>query len=267
MAVSFQDVRSELLDQTTPAGIKAYAAWRSDPSRAEVVRFVENFTHDSLFKVSSADVLRVIDSTGHALGDVASEEQCKFMEDFTCPFAFQHLFHDLLETSGKVPSWQECVAYMNGSARSRWVAPLMRFLSSSPDAQDYLKRFDSEESGKTAILRAVKWRVGKFYLSALRELDLLVRLREANIPVRYHVLADVLLRVDAWIGKVLLCLYVRNPTYRDGRQGRKPTARRFFPPEFRVEECYIEHQGQGVVWRVSDAEVGRIVELTSKQGG
>ena len=40
--------------------------------------------------------------------------------------------------------------------------------------------------------------------------------------MRAHPLADALFRADAWAGRTVLSLYVRNGQFRDGSRGRKP---------------------------------------------
>ena len=66
------------------------------------------------------------------------------------------------------------------------------------------------------------WRLGNAYYSMLRELYVLAVLRQAGLPVEYHVIADALFRVDFWVGDVVISLFVTNPEFRDATgAGRK----------------------------------------------
>lgn len=121
---------------------------------------------------------------------------------------------------------------------------------------------------RKAINRALYWRVGKFYYSAVREVELLCRLREEhNVSARYHIFADVLLRTDFWLGDIVICIYFANPKYRDGQDGqdgRKPPAERFFAgaeSPFDIYPIGAERQGYGNFWSIADSSVKRIAEL------
>ncbi|GMA16023.1 hypothetical protein E5F05_09250 [Deinococcus metallilatus] len=117
----------------------------------------------------------------------------------------------------------------------------------------------AERPERVRLGRAVQWRLGKFYYSAMRELDIQVRLREDHgLPLRYHLLADVLLRTDFWLGDDLVCVYFANPKYRDREVGRKPPAAAFLgqaTPPFTIHHVGIERQGFGKFWIASDASI------------
>lgn len=63
------------------------------PQFQQVVPFVTGFVHDYLFQTDPAAVDSVIERSGHAFGNVQSTEQLEVIEDFSTPFALQHLFH------------------------------------------------------------------------------------------------------------------------------------------------------------------------------
>ncbi|MBM85285.1 MAG: hypothetical protein CMM47_04610 [Rhodospirillaceae bacterium] len=77
---------------------------------------------------------------------------------------------------------------MSNQARSRWLDKLQ------PLKGRLLQRYSADR-----IEDAVRWRLGKFYYSAVREVDLLISINAAGIPLKYHLVADVLLRVDYWV--------------------------------------------------------------------
>ncbi|MGO9613052.1 MAG: hypothetical protein ACLPX5_08455 [Dissulfurispiraceae bacterium] len=262
---SFNDCRRELLDNAGPVAQSAYVKWRQRPGGEEVVSFVEGFTHNYLFSLASEKIRSVISHSAHALGDIKKEEQIEFIEDFTCPFALEHIFHGYLEKNKQVPTWHDFNRYIQQDNPSYWLNPLRVFLQNCPTTKDFMSR-NGEEDARKKIKRAIQWRLGKFYLSAMREMELFARLRESNVPVRYHLLADVLLRVDFWAGKNLVCLYSSNPTYRDGTKGRKPSAEDFFNSsklKFNFTHVTIPPQGYGKVWLATDEDVQRLQKFLS----
>jgi hypothetical protein len=104
MEVSFAQTCAELLGPGSQGAARALASWRARPGYADVVRFVEGFTHRALFDVGPAQVRETISKSSHALGDVQSTEQLRHVEDFTTPFAFQHLFHWYIESKNSLPT-------------------------------------------------------------------------------------------------------------------------------------------------------------------
>ena len=199
MIVSFEDCYESLV---VPGGTSCHAIydeWETRRHYEPVVDFFKLFRHERLFAVTPEQVDEVIATTEHALGDVAAIEQIREIEDFTCPFAFEHLFHRYIERTGRVPTWQQFWRWMHQQARPYWLDQL------EPLRQQLSARYTDRR-----IDNAVRWRLGKFYYSALREVDLLVDLHSWGLPLKYHVLADVLLRVDYWIRQTLVCIYFPN---------------------------------------------------------
>lgn len=247
MEVSFADCKRELLGRANANGRAAYNEWRQRPNWDEVVAFVEGFTHRHLFELKPRLLRSVMESSEHPLGDVQKEEAIKSIEDFTCPFALQHIFHGYIEETGTVPRWQEFDDFIHNGARSKWLEPLRGALQSFPEVQGMVVEW-GRDSAWEKVKRAIRWRLGKFYLSAIREIDLLTRLRELNVSLRYHLLADVLLRVDFWTENTLVCVYFENPTF---RQRKRPTEHFFTGVEILHQK--IERQGFGRFWLASDA--------------
>jgi hypothetical protein len=147
---------------------------------------------------------------------------------------------------------------VDGLASPHWHRILIQTLGTPKD-----------EAQRTEWSRAARWRLGKFYLSAMREIDLLARVRAAGVPLRYHLLADVLLRTDFWIGDLAICLYFGNPRYRDGIKGRKAKAAELFRganPKLHIEEFHIPRQGAGNFWLVTEEDIQRLIRLTVPVG-
>ena len=94
------------------------------------------------------------------------------------------------------------------------------------------------------------------YYSAFRELELFTKLRSRfHLPVKYHLLADVLLRADLWMDRNVVSLFFGNPQYRQGTVGRKQRPQYFLEPGFRFLEVTLPRQGYGKFWRVNDEDV------------
>jgi hypothetical protein len=257
MQISFEDCKRELLEKPNRNGQAAYKEWRSRPGYDKLVEYVEGFTHRYLFTLSPEAVKKVMDDSEHPLGNVGKEEVLRFIEDFTCPFALQHVFHGFIEQAGFVPTWQEFEAYIHEGARDKWFEPLRALLHDLPAALALVQQIGKNEAWET-IKRAIRWRLGKFYLSAMRELDLLTRIRELGVPVRYHLLADVLLRVDFWTDNTLVCVYFENRKYRH----RKPPAERFFTG-IDIIHAKIERQGFGRFWLATGPAVNKLTRAVS----
>ena len=263
MKISFDDCRAQLLDKSGKAGHGAYAEWRARANGRDVVRFVESFTHETLLRLTPADMKSVMSESDHALGDVRSEEQLRFIENFTCPFALQHIFHYFIESQRHVPTWQEFDLFVRKTAQEFWMEPMRSFLRSSCAAHQVKS---NSPIGWEAVNRAIRWRLGKFYYSAMREIDLFVRVRSAGLDIKYHIFADVLLRVDFWRGMDLICVYFRNGNYRDGAEGRKKPTSSFFNDEaypFKVHHVDIFRQGAGRFWLATEDSIEGLVNVLS----
>jgi hypothetical protein len=253
MKVSFDDCYAELVEAAGAASRVTFENWEKRLGYAQVVQFVRTFSHERVFDLSPADVREVVLSTQHALGEVKKEQQIREVEDFTCPFALQHIFHNFVEKSGEVPTWQRFWRWMQVQARPYWLDPI----------QPLVDRLRTRYPGDR-IDAAIQWRLGKFYYSALREVDLLVSMHARSVPLKYHVLADVLLRVDYWIDHTLICTYFPNSRYREAATGRKPPAAVFFADTgglFSVVDFEVERQGFGKTWLISDRAKDRLAKL------
>ncbi|WP_147300899.1 hypothetical protein [Aestuariispira insulae] len=219
--------------------------------------FVTGFRHEYLFAITPHDIQKVINDSEHALGDVKSKEQLAEIENYTCPFALQHIFHDYLEKNQKIPTWQDFWLWMTEDARSLWLTPL------APTLHKLFRQYGCWDR----IKRAVRWRLGKFYYSAIREVDLIAHLHSNDVPVKYHLLADVLFRTDFWLDDVIISLYFKNRKYRDGQTGRKPKTFDLFEdaePPFELREYGVDRQGFGEFWLVKDESKRELVAELSK---
>lgn len=256
-AVSFAECYNDIVVNSGPNGREEYEKWIKRPGYEAVVKFVREFRHEYIFSVTSKQVRAKVEQSSHALGNVQSNEQIKFIEDFTTPFAFQHIFHSLVEEIRSVPTWREFRDWVViGKAKPCWYDPLREAL---------VRQHGSEPlpaEKRRAWSRAARWRLGKVYLSNIREIDMLSRLRESGLPVKYHVLADVLMRVDFWVDNIIICTYSPNEFYRSGISGRKKKAEQLFENSetaFRILHLQIEHQGAGQVWLASQQSMDKMI--------
>lgn len=197
-------------------------AWRADPDKSSVVPFVENSRTTVLYATTPEEVLSVCDRTEHALGTVTSEvaKSVRAIVDWHPSFAFEHVLNHAEETLGCIPTYQEPRSFVveDDLARTMLLEPA----------------WAAVRAVGTAEARAsMRWRVANAYLAHLKQAYVMAVLREEGIDARYHVLADVLFRVDFWIEDVCVALYVGNSLYRAGRAGRKTPAVDIVGPSFR----------------------------------
>ena len=111
---------------------------------------------------------------------------------------------------------------------------------------------------------AIRWRLGKFYYSALREVDFLVWMHTHGVKLKYHLLADVLLRTDYWMEQTILCTFAPNPRYRSEGEGRKNPAEVYFrdaAQPFNIIDFEVQHQGFGRVWLTKESSKLEILKL------
>lgn len=255
--VSFADCYRELVEAGGPHAQKLYAEWRhrmqDKPGYDQVVSFVEGFTHRFLFQITEANLDDVRSRSAHALGNLRREEaEDRRIEDFDTPFALQHLFHGFLEQNRAVPTWQEWWSWLTeGAGKPLYVREVQRHF-------DWATLNDSDLGH---LRQALQWRMGKFYYSAFRELELFTLLRTKHgLPVKYHVLADVLLRADLWTHKVIVSVFFENTRYRKGAVGRKHRPSEIFGADFRYLDVTIRRQGFGSFWRPHLDDVAELAQ-------
>jgi hypothetical protein len=100
----------------------------------------------------------------HALGDLKkAEAEDSRIENFDTPFALHHLFHRFLEENSIVPTWQEWWAWLTTGAGKRFYVH---------HVQREFGWGKLEENERKHLRDALQWRLGKFYYSVFRELEL-----------------------------------------------------------------------------------------------
>ncbi|MEU2123807.1 hypothetical protein [Nocardia niwae] len=179
------------------------------------------------YAIASKDIVQL--QTSHALGNVkrAEAEEVGSIRDWFPDFAFTHLFHLMLEEVQRLFSWDEFYEWCQGDVVRRWLWEPAREMVASAKVEGF---------GYKQARDAMRWRIGNFYYSFLRELYVIAALRERGLPMRFHPLADALFRADAWCENVLLELYIGNRMFKSGDMGRKSSTEEYFSdqPQFEV---------------------------------
>ncbi|MFI7114786.1 hypothetical protein ACIBK9_51335 [Nonomuraea sp. NPDC050227] len=196
--------------------------WLDHPAKKDtVVPQVLAHQTSTIYRLTPEDVERVCMSTEHALGEVkrATAESVKAIVDWHPDFAFTHTFHLAVESLETLPTWQQFRAFVHDDSRGNEM--LWR------PAQDKITQVSSAPDGPSRAVAtdSMRWRVGNAYYSFLREIFVVVHLRNAGLDVRMHPLADALFRVDFWCGRTVCSLLVKNAKFHKDGQGRKvPTS-------------------------------------------
>jgi len=213
--------------------------WREDPARPQVARTVLAHTTRVLYQLEPSRIEAVCASSEHPLGDIRKDAAMAVQPvvDWRPDFAFTHVMHFALEALGSVPTFQDLAGFCRDD-------PAGLALLGNPARQI---REDVSRQGypPQQVRQAVRWRIGVAYYSFVREVYTIAVLRAAGLDVRAHPLADALFRVDAWAGRTVLSLYIRNPRFRAGTRGRKPRTADILAgarPPFRYEELQLATQ-------------------------
>jgi hypothetical protein len=220
----------------TPRARDLLRRWQDDPARSHVPRVVMAHIARNLYGLAPADVEAACAASEHPLGKIrkADAMAVRPVVDWRPDFAFTHVMHLALESMGHLPTFQEFVRFCADDSVGR--------AALGDPARQVRERASRLGYEPIQAAHAVRWRIGLAYYSFARELYTISVLRAAGLDVRAHPLADALFRVDAWVGRTILSLYIRNPRFRDGRAGRKPrTADILFgaEPPFRHEELRL----------------------------
>lgn len=221
----------------TPGARALLRHWQDDPARPHVPRIVLGHTTRVLYQLRPCGIEAVCRSSEHPLGNIRKDVAMAVrpVVDWRPDFAFTHVMHLALEKLGRLPTFQD----------------LARFCAQDPvgcaalgdPARQFRQRVAQQGYAPAHATQAIRWRIGLAYYSFVREVYTIAVLREAGIDVRAHPLADALFRVDAWVNRTVLSLYIRNPRFRDGPRGRKPRTADILSgaqPPFRHEEIRLE---------------------------
>ena len=220
----------------TPRARALLRQWRDDPARPQVSRTVLGHTTRALYDLEPFRVETICRASEHPLGDISKDAAMAVrpVVDWRPDFAFTHVMHLALEAAGRLPTFQDFARFCRDD-------PAGRAALGEP-AVEIRERACREGYPRGQAAQAVRWRIGVAYYSFAREIYTISVLRAAGLDVRAHPLADALFRVDAWAGRTVLSLYIRNPRFRDGARGRKPRTGDILAgarPPFRYQELRL----------------------------
>ncbi|KUL31446.1 hypothetical protein [Actinoplanes awajinensis] len=190
------------------------SGWERDHRDDEVVDAVRRHHSKVVNSVTLNEVEQVCRTTDHALGRVRGEDadSVPAIRDWTSPFAVSHVFHFITEAVGTVPTYQlfQKTCQMSEFRHMLW-EPAIQAIE------------DCIQAGTPSWLAhdAIRWRIGNFYYSFLREQWTHAYLRSSGIVTRQHPLADALFAVDGWVDDKVISIYIGNRTFRTSAGGRK----------------------------------------------
>jgi hypothetical protein len=217
----------------TPRARELLEHWRSDPARQQVPRVVLRHTTRVLYELTPAAVQAACAKSEHPLGEIRRQTAMSVtpVVDWRPDFAFTHVMHIALERLGGLPTFADFTRFCGSD-------PVGRAALGDP-ARQIREHARALGFDPVPVAQAVRWRIGLAYYSFAREVYTISVLRAAGLDVRAHPLADALFRVDAWVNRTILSIYVRNPRFRDGPSGRKPSSSQILagaqPPFHQVE--------------------------------
>jgi hypothetical protein len=202
----------------TPRARALLRQWQEDPARPHVPQMVLGHTTRVLYQLEPSRIEVICSASEHPLGDIRKNVAMTVQPvvDWRPDFAFTHVMHLALEKLGGLPTFQDFSRFcLRDPAGRAALGRPARWIRECACRQGY----DPQHARQ-----AVRWRIGLAYYSFVRDVYTIAVLRTAGLDVRAHPLADSLFRADAWAGRTVLSLYIRNSRFRDGARGRKPRA-------------------------------------------
>ena len=163
------------------------------------------------------------------------------------------LFHRFLEHDG-LPTWQSLCTWLAGDGADYLWTPYRQQLGFE----------QSTDAEKQMIRDGTAWRLGNSYYSALREIDIMISLRDAGLPMKYYMLADALFAVDFWRENRLVSVFIDNEQFKsiDGN-GRKLRPERIFgSPQYYCRDFEIfKRRTFGNYWPVAKSTILSIADF------
>jgi hypothetical protein len=245
----------------TPEARALLRRWQADPARPHVPRLVMRHTSKVLYELDLHRIEAICAATEHPLGNIPKQAAMAVQPvvDWRPDFAFTHVMHLALETLGSLPTFGDFARFCTEE-------PVGQATLGDP-ARHIRERACQQGYAPEHAAQAIRWRIGVAYYSFVREVYTIAVLRGNGLDVRAHPLADALFRVDAWTGRTVLSLYIRNPRFRDGTRGRKPRAAGILSsaqPPFRYEELRLTTRHEFGCVHLPEAGLIRAVALRIK---
>lgn len=242
METSADEVKDRFL--VTPQAIQEYTEWTNDEARRihGVVDTVLNHVSRAIYNTTSADLEWIKLTNQHPLRRINKKdiEHIVLARDWEPEFAFSHVFCHLTEQIGRPPLWQEFNKFMKSDQvgikmmgheiikrKDRITRDEIRLVSQMSDKRRWNLSFESiQNKARSNAQDALDWRLGNAYYGIMRDVWAVTKLRESGLEIKTHPLADALFRTDAWVGNVIVSLYVKNPYFKDETATKKHGGRK-----------------------------------------
>jgi hypothetical protein len=186
------------------------------------------------------EVRWALDHSDHALREAEKNKVYLGLTPFTdrrdWPMTF--LFYRAMVDLHKIHNFDEWWNYLYYDTPEDYITPVG-------------KAYREQGRSTQEIINGLKWRLGNAWQSCMREMHFVAVLHDEGYLIHTHPLVDVELKVDAWIGDHLVCIYVSNPEREDALHPNH-----IFPiPPFTVHNIPVDRQGHGIVWLVADDHI------------
>lgn len=228
--------------------------WSATPSAKQLIT---SFVHKQFHQIPLAELDRIrqehleAPTDLKALGNVRKDEKIQEIEDLHPDHPIALLFHDYLEKTGRVPSFDQFREYVTtGPLQEQCWAFFRSKLKLG------IAGYSPEQ-----VRRAIRWRFGNAYMSSFREMYMAVWLREkVGLWTHYHLFADIQMQTDLWINNRIFCLRVPSDYL-----GRKPRAEDW-ARTFQIVAVDVAHQGFGSLWVPTDEQLAQSVQVCPPPG-
>ena len=214
----------------------------------------EAMTHDFVHnEMTLDDVKAAARQTEHSLGTTRKDNYLPGEADLSPEFPFLYMGHLLIERLRRVIVWKD----------------LVRHISDTPSllAEHYCRAYphitlaDFDHNwDRNPKLRGLRFRLGCFHYSLLRELHLMAALRSLGYDVRYNIVLDLEYKCDLVANGVPVAVLVKNDTMNNGVGGRKKPLREMFPDVAVVQTLLDPVKRFGKPWLLNKSSVMSIAQ-------
>lgn len=217
--------------------------WQKGKNRA-VVTWVWNFLHVT---PDLADVEWVMAHSRNPLSGLPpGMNKRPGIRDARVDWPITFMFHRCNGFFGEAPTWEKFWDWLRKDARADWIQPM-------------IESAQHDRMSQTDGWNAIKFRAGTTWQSCVREAYTQAAFAQEGVWWKFHPLADIELKIDGWIGRHLLAVYVNNELF----GGRKEQPEDIFGPTFTVHRMPIYKPGTPGVWVPDRFDIKRIAKLVT----
>jgi len=274
---------SLLLQAWIPAGVNVSQSMNGEQAEQQLKRSgiiseyqtysrtrhaIREHTSNYANQVTAVDIRFVAEQPGQDLTTIVGPRAREYarenllIRDGHADVSFSHLFHAALEETGTVPTWTGWRNWLRNSGATKVHQDSSDLRQQARSSLSHWIAEAAAVYGMESSRAAARWRIGLAYLSFLRELWVLGKLRESGLRVYCHPYVDLTYRIDGWLiapQPTVLELYVANSRFRNADTGRKNGARKYIHQAKLVEIGLNPHSPR----RVGDLFVPTEPELQS----